>query len=100
MFLILIFLILASLVFFMDLFGYISYLANANNLFIDLAFRKLDDCKKKTYKNLLLLKIIILLFLLSFATYFYIKQLYTFSGILVLVASLIISFYERIVSEL
>ena len=100
MFLLLIFLILATLVFFMDLFGYISYLLNANNIFIKLAFKKLDDKRKESYKNLLLLKIIVLLFLLSFATYFYIKQLYDFSRMLVLIASLIISFYERIVSEL
>ena len=100
MFLLLIFLILATLVFFMDLFGYISYLLNANNIFIKLAFKNLDDERKESYKNLLLLKIIVVLFLLSFAIYFYIKQLYDFSRMLVLVASLIISFYERIVSEL
>lgn len=100
MFLLLIFLILVSLVFFMDLFGYISYLLNANNIFIKLAFKNLDDERKESYKNLLLLKIIVLLFLLSFAIYFYIKQLYDFSRMLVLIASLIISFYERIVSEL
>lgn len=100
MFLLLIFLILATLVFFMDLFGYISYLLNANNIFIKLAFKNLDDERKESYKNLLLLKIIVLLFLLSFAIYFYIKQLYDFSRMLVLIASLIISFYERIVSEL
>ncbi|WP_019133023.1 hypothetical protein [Peptoniphilus obesi] len=100
MFLLLIFLILATLVFFMDLFGYISYLLNANNIFIKLAFKNLDDERKESYKNLLLLKIIVVLFLLSFAIYFYIKQLYDFSRMLVLIASLIISFYERIVSEL
>lgn len=100
MFLLLIFLILATLVFFMDLFGYISYILNANNIFIKLAFKNLDDERKESYKNLLLLKIIVVLFLLSFAIYFYIKQLYDFSRMLVLIASLIISFYERIVSEL
>lgn len=100
MFLLLIFLILATLVFFMDLFGYISYLLNANNIFIKLAFKNLDDERKESYKNLLLLKIIVVLFLLSFAIYFYIKQLYDFSRMLVLIASLIISFYERIISEL
>lgn len=100
MYVIIIFLIPALLVFFIDLFGFISYLAKADNNFVDIAFRRLDDEKKKLYKNLLLLKIVVLSFVLAFAIYFYIKQSYIFSGILVLIASLIISFYERIVREI